>query len=232
MRILLDECVPRGLKRSFPGHVVLTVPAIGYAGKKNGELLPLISGKFDVLVTTDVNLQYQQRLSTYDIAFALLRSWMTGSPWHNTMLAADVNQDGTVTEADAYAVADTICNDPYSSYTVMGMTDEQTGATTEALARVRSLEDGSFAVVTPLARVKHRLAEERTAMMTGAQVERDERFFPDLAVELPIAEPDKPGKHNQHEDRRHHRAGPRGARCSTAIHVVSPPISRPSAALW
>ena len=74
MRILLDECVPRGLKRSFPGHLVLTVPAIGYAGKKNGELLPLISSRFDVLVTTDVNLQYQQRLSSYDIAFALLRA--------------------------------------------------------------------------------------------------------------------------------------------------------------
>jgi len=58
-----------------------------------------------------------------------------------------------------------------SYYTVMGMTAEESRAAMDALAQVRSLDDGSFAVVTPLARVKHRLAEERTAIMTGAQVE-------------------------------------------------------------
>ena len=61
MRILLDECVPRPLRRELPGHDVRTVPEMGWSGKKNGELLPLItSHNFAVLLTTDQNLRYQQ----------------------------------------------------------------------------------------------------------------------------------------------------------------------------
>jgi hypothetical protein len=39
MRVLLDECLPRGLKRHLPGHDVRTVPEAGWAGMKNGALL-------------------------------------------------------------------------------------------------------------------------------------------------------------------------------------------------
>jgi hypothetical protein len=75
LRILLDECVPRGLKRSFrPLHVVLTVPDAGLAGYKNGLLLRRIVGKFDVFITTDKSIQHQQRIADYDIAFVLLRA--------------------------------------------------------------------------------------------------------------------------------------------------------------
>jgi hypothetical protein len=63
MRILLDECVPRGLKRGFgAGHLVLTVPEAGWAGIKNGTLLALAAEKFDAFITTDSNLEYQQSL--------------------------------------------------------------------------------------------------------------------------------------------------------------------------
>jgi hypothetical protein len=75
LRILLDECLPRALKRSFsPEHQVWTVPEAGYAGLKNGELLRAIDGKFDLLITSDTNLQYQQSLGRYSLAFLLLRS--------------------------------------------------------------------------------------------------------------------------------------------------------------
>jgi hypothetical protein len=75
LRILLDECVPRRLKRSFRNHqLVLTVPDAGFGGLKNGQLLRRIIGGFDVLITTDKSIQHQQNLAAWDIAFVLLRA--------------------------------------------------------------------------------------------------------------------------------------------------------------
>jgi hypothetical protein len=75
LRILLDECVPRRLKRSFRGHqLVLTVPDAGFTGLKNGNLLRHIVGKFDVFITTDKSIQFQQNLAAWDIGFVLLRA--------------------------------------------------------------------------------------------------------------------------------------------------------------
>ena len=62
MRVLLDECLPRRLGRVLTGCDVRTVPEAGWAGKQNGELLQLASASFDVFVTMDRNLQYQQNL--------------------------------------------------------------------------------------------------------------------------------------------------------------------------
>jgi hypothetical protein len=56
MRILLDECVPRRLRRELPPHEVRTVPEMGWASFENGALLAAAEGKFDVLVTTDQRL--------------------------------------------------------------------------------------------------------------------------------------------------------------------------------
>jgi len=50
MKILIDESLPRKLKNELPGHAVSTVPEMGWAGKKNGELLRLMSD-FDVFIT-------------------------------------------------------------------------------------------------------------------------------------------------------------------------------------
>lgn len=51
MRILLDECVPRPLRREFVGHTISTIRDMGWAGKKNGELLALMAGAgFEVLL--------------------------------------------------------------------------------------------------------------------------------------------------------------------------------------
>jgi hypothetical protein len=60
MRILLDESLPRKLGHALTGHEVRTVPQMGWAGMENGELLRQASGQFDVLVTGDQNLEYQQ----------------------------------------------------------------------------------------------------------------------------------------------------------------------------
>jgi hypothetical protein len=69
MKILLDECVPKDLRLSFVGHECQTVPKAGFAGKKNGELLTLAEAAgFDVLVTVDRGLPYQQNLTGRKIA--------------------------------------------------------------------------------------------------------------------------------------------------------------------
>jgi predicted nuclease of predicted toxin-antitoxin system len=72
MRILLDECLPRKLKRSLVAEFIQTVPEAGWAGKKNGELLSLAADGFDVLITNDQNIEHQQNLSRYDLALLVL----------------------------------------------------------------------------------------------------------------------------------------------------------------
>jgi len=62
MRVLIDECLPRKLKQELPEHDTKTVPEMGWSGKKNGELLQLMSGQFDVFITIDQKLTYQQNL--------------------------------------------------------------------------------------------------------------------------------------------------------------------------
>lgn len=73
MRILLDECVPRKLQQAFPGHDVHTVPSMGWAGKRNGELLQLMADNtFEVLLTVDQNIRLQQNLQTAGVAVVVL----------------------------------------------------------------------------------------------------------------------------------------------------------------
>ncbi len=61
MRVLLDESVPRTLGFSIQGHFVRTAQAAGFAGLLNGELLTAMqAAAFDVLITFDQNLPYQQ----------------------------------------------------------------------------------------------------------------------------------------------------------------------------
>ncbi|MCA1615628.1 MAG: hypothetical protein LC800_16310 [Acidobacteria bacterium] len=74
MRVLLDECVTRYLKRDFAGHETLTVDEAGFKGLKNGRLLQAASGRFDVLLTVDQNLQYQQNLKISAIAIIVLKA--------------------------------------------------------------------------------------------------------------------------------------------------------------
>jgi len=63
MRLLLDECVPRPLKRDLLGHDVWHVVDMGWSSKRNGELLPLmVAGHFVAFLTVDQNLEFQQNL--------------------------------------------------------------------------------------------------------------------------------------------------------------------------
>jgi predicted nuclease of predicted toxin-antitoxin system len=64
MKVLVDECAPGTLKQVLvaTGHECSTVQEAGWSGKENGELLRLADANFDVLVTIDRNIRYQQIL--------------------------------------------------------------------------------------------------------------------------------------------------------------------------
>ena len=61
MRVILDECLPRGLKPLMIGHSVRTVRNERWNGIKNGKLLRLIETKFDAFITVDWNINKRQR---------------------------------------------------------------------------------------------------------------------------------------------------------------------------
>jgi hypothetical protein len=74
MRLLLDECIDRKFAKEFPGYEVKTVPQMGWAGVKNGQLLTLAELEFDVFITVDRNLSFQQNLPQFDIAVIVLQA--------------------------------------------------------------------------------------------------------------------------------------------------------------
>jgi Domain of unknown function (DUF5615) len=74
MRVLLDECVPRALRKDLPGHEVKTVAEAGWAGVKNGQLLKLAATQFDILVTIDRNLEYQQNFAGLALAVIIVHA--------------------------------------------------------------------------------------------------------------------------------------------------------------
>ena len=68
MTIILDENLPKPLKGIFPNHTVTTVQDQGLAGTVNGALLARLEGVFDVFITADKNLRYQQNHSDRQLA--------------------------------------------------------------------------------------------------------------------------------------------------------------------
>lgn len=72
MKVLLDECLPRKLKMLFVDHEVTTVPEARWAGVKDTALLRLAETRFDVFVTADQNLQYQQSIGSTTLGIVIL----------------------------------------------------------------------------------------------------------------------------------------------------------------
>ena len=74
MKILIDECLPAELRGALAamGHECETVRRAGYGSKKNGELLTLAEGRWDVLLTSDRRVKYQQNMAGRKIAVLVL----------------------------------------------------------------------------------------------------------------------------------------------------------------
>lgn len=72
MRVRLDECVNPRVKDAFPRHEVQTVKGMGWGGIANGKLMALAQRSFDVFVTVDQNLEYQQNLAKLTLGFVVV----------------------------------------------------------------------------------------------------------------------------------------------------------------
>lgn len=77
MRLLIDECLDWRLARGLPGHEVTSVPRRGWAGIKNGQLLALAEQEFDVFITGDRNLSFQQNTTRFRMAVIVLTAAST-----------------------------------------------------------------------------------------------------------------------------------------------------------
>ena len=75
MKILLDECVTKRLKPHLTEYEVFTVSEMKWNGIKNGKLMTLcVDNGFDLLLTIDKNLMFQQNLDKYKLTIAVLNS--------------------------------------------------------------------------------------------------------------------------------------------------------------
>ena len=75
MKILLDECITKKLKKHLNEFEVYTINDLGWRGKKNGELLTLcVENKFEIFLSIDKNLTYQQNLSGQHIAVVIFNT--------------------------------------------------------------------------------------------------------------------------------------------------------------
>ena len=74
MRVLLDENLPKRLGGLLEAEAVTTVGRHGWSGIKNGELLALAQREFDVMVTMDKGIEYQQNLAGIEISLVVLKA--------------------------------------------------------------------------------------------------------------------------------------------------------------
>lgn len=74
MKILFDACCPRPLRKHLSGHEIKTAQEMGWRHLRNGDLLVRAQTLFDVMISTDSNIEYQQQLPEYDIGLIVLRA--------------------------------------------------------------------------------------------------------------------------------------------------------------
>lgn len=77
MRILIDECLNWRLSRALTGHYAASTQKMGWAGLKNSALLAEAEKQFDVFITGDLNLNFQQDVTRYNIAVVVLHAKST-----------------------------------------------------------------------------------------------------------------------------------------------------------
>ncbi|MGA8408416.1 MAG: DUF5615 family PIN-like protein [Candidatus Acidiferrales bacterium] len=75
MKVLIDECLPRKIKNSLAMHECRTVPELGLAGQRNGELLSLAEKQgYEIFLTMDKGVEYEQNLQSRKLAIIILRA--------------------------------------------------------------------------------------------------------------------------------------------------------------
>ena len=104
MRVLFDQGVPRGLTASLRGHEVTEARKLGWERISNGELLKLADGAgFDLLLTTDKNVRYQQNLADRSISIVVLGNspwWLVRQHLDGTVAAVNAATPGSYAEVE------------------------------------------------------------------------------------------------------------------------------------
>lgn len=105
MKILLDECVTKHLKPSLTDFDVFTVREMQWSGIKNGKLMSLcIEHNFDILLTIDKNLQYQQNLEKYPVTIVVLNTFTSKAEELITFLPSSRAQVAGFQKHKAYLI--------------------------------------------------------------------------------------------------------------------------------
>ncbi|MFM2224115.1 MAG: hypothetical protein RJA07_317 [Bacteroidota bacterium] len=106
MKILLDECITKKLKKHFNStHQIFTVNEMNWRGMKNGSLMKLcIDNGFEIIVTIDKNLMFQQNLNSYNIIVVVLNSLSSKVEELNQFILPFENQIKTFEPKQAYLI--------------------------------------------------------------------------------------------------------------------------------
>lgn len=105
MKILLDGCVTKHLKPHLTDHEVSTVREMQWSGIKNGKLMTLcVEHSFDILLTIDKNLQYQQNLGRHPLTIIVRNSFTSKVDELVTFLPAFRTQLATCEKHKAYLI--------------------------------------------------------------------------------------------------------------------------------
>ncbi len=105
MKILLDECLTRKAKRHLNEFEVVTVPEASFSGLKNGKLLKAaVEGGFDILLTIDKNIDYQQNVSKFAIAIVILDTPRSHIKYVEPLIPAFKAQIDSYEPGNAYTV--------------------------------------------------------------------------------------------------------------------------------
>ena len=111
MRVLLDECVNPRVRDAFINHEVQTVKSMGWAGITNGKLMALAQHSFDVFVTDDQNLEYQQNLAKLKLVLIVVTVPDNNIKYfrpifHRLLLAIESIMPGQVIHIDSPEIQD------------------------------------------------------------------------------------------------------------------------------
>ena len=105
MKILLDECLNWRLKREFIGQIVFTVQDMGWSGMINGELMSRASENgFEVFVTIDKRLRYQQNVKKYNLAIIVFETQFNRLEYLKPLIPAVLKQLPMMVSGEVYEV--------------------------------------------------------------------------------------------------------------------------------
>jgi len=116
MKILLDECVSRKAKRLFANYEVSTVPEEGFAGLKNGKLLTASEDAgFDILLTIDKNMNYQQNINKFELVLVVFGVFKSGVKYMEELMPEFERQVDSFEKGKCYVIEKNDEDDPILS---------------------------------------------------------------------------------------------------------------------